>query len=96
MPPAPQRVYGVQRVLRMRGRDRACDRTCVPAHAGTQGCALASVTMSRCVRAHEGVSVWVRMCVRVYVCDVCTCKCVWVGVCMFGGRCVCVFVRLCV
>ena len=57
----------MQRV-HMRGRDRACDRACVPAHAGTQGCALASVTMSRCVRAHERVSVWVRacVCVRVY------------------------------
>ena len=38
--------------------------------------------MSRCVCAHERVSVWVRTCVRVYVCDVCTCKCV----------CVCVYV----
>ena len=71
----------MQRV-HMRGRDRACDRACVPAHAGTQGCALASVTMSRCVRAYERVSVWVRACVRVYVCDVCTCKRVCVCVCM--------------
>ena len=83
MPPAPDRIYGVQRV-HMRGRDRACDRACVPAHAGTQGCALASVTMSRCVRAYERVSVWVRACVRVYVCDVCTCKCVCVCVCVFA------------
>ena len=76
----------MQRVLHMRGRDRACDRACVPAHAGTQGCALASVTMSRCVRAYERVSVWVRacvcvfaMCVRVSVC-VCVCVCVYVRV----------------
>ena len=55
------RVY-LQRVLHMRGRDRACQRACVRAPV----CVCASVTMSRCVRAHECVSVWVRACV--YAC----------------------------
>jgi len=47
MPNVPQRVYGVQRVLHMRGQYRACQRGWERLHVRV----LASVTMSKCVRA---------------------------------------------
>ena len=61
-------VWRAACVVHMRGRDRACDRARVSAHADTRVCVLASVTMSRSVRARARVSVCVRacVCVRVY------------------------------
>jgi hypothetical protein len=60
-------VWRAACVLHMRGRDRACDRARVSAHADTRVRDLASVTMSRCVRARERVSVCVRACAFVRV-----------------------------
>jgi hypothetical protein len=61
-------VWSAACVLHMRRRDRACDRARASAHADTRVRVLASVTMSRCVRARDRVSVCVRACecVRVY------------------------------
>ena len=75
MSTAPQRVYVVQRVLHMRGRDHACQRGCVRAHVWIR----ASVTMSRYVRAHECVCGWVGACVCVCT-HVRVCVCVRVSV----------------
>ena len=61
-------VWRAACVVHMRGRDHACDRARVSAHADTRVCVLASMNMSRCDRARERVSVSVRACACVRVC----------------------------
>ena len=82
------RVY-LQRVLHMRGRDRACQRACGRAPV----CVRASVTMSRCVCVPTSASACAcgcgHMCVRV-----CARACVCMRACTFELYCVCVCVYL--